>query len=160
MEACIAEKRRGLPTRASVPYNRRMEHKCEIRVRSYECDGYGHVNNAVYLNYLEYARGEFLKAIGFDYPRAIASGYGLYVARIELDYKTPAFPGDELSILSKPVKKGAVSGILDQRVLRGETIIAEAKVTWAFVNGSGQPTRIPADWNLSGLDPLGLTMLP
>ena len=130
-----------------------MEHACEICVRSYECDGYGHVNNAVYLNYLEYARGEFLRSIGFDYPQAIASGYGLYVARVELDYKTPAFPGDRLSIVSRPIKKRAVSGILEQRVLRGETLVAEARVTWAFVNEAGQPTRIPAEWDLGGLNP-------
>ncbi|HPX14738.1 MAG TPA: thioesterase, partial [Treponemataceae bacterium] len=36
-------------------------------VRSYELDAYNHVNNAVYLQYLEYGRMEFLKAVHFDY---------------------------------------------------------------------------------------------
>ena len=35
--------------------------KTELQVRSYELDFYGHVNNAIYLNYLEYARGNYLE---------------------------------------------------------------------------------------------------
>jgi acyl-CoA thioester hydrolase len=140
--------------------------ECSLRVRSYECDSYGHVNNANYLNYLEYARYEFLKAVGFDYPAAIKAGYGVYVARIEINYKMPAFPDDELLIRSWPVKKGAVSGIIAQQILRGTpgglsrgggapsgALIVEANVTWAFVDSRGVPTKLPPEWDLSGLRP-------
>ena len=130
-----------------------MEYECSLRVRSYECDVYGHVNNAVYLNYLEYARGEYLKAIDFPYQTAIDSGFGLYVARISIDYKSPAFPENELRIVTKAVKKGAVSGVLSQTIKRDEDIIATAEVTWAFVDAKGNPTRIPKEWDLSGLRP-------
>ena len=130
-----------------------MEYDCFLRVRSYECDGYGHVNNAVYLNYLEFARGEYLKAIGFPYQRAMESGYGLYVARIAIDYKSPAFPEDELKISTRAIKKGAVSGVMSQTIARGETVLALAEVTWAFVDAKGTPTRIPKDWDLPGLRP-------
>ena len=130
-----------------------MEYQCTLRVRSYELDGYGHVNNAVYLNYLEYARGEYLHSIGFDYNGAVAAGYGLYVARIAIDYKSPAFNGDELTITTKAVKKGAVSGVLAQTISRGETVLATAEVTWAFVDSKGQPTRIPKEYDLPGLKP-------
>ena len=58
-----------------------MTCKCSLKVRTYECDSYGHVNNANYLNYLEYARCEMLKAVDFDYPAMIKAGFGLYVAR-------------------------------------------------------------------------------
>jgi acyl-CoA thioester hydrolase len=130
-----------------------MIHTCTLTVRSYECDSYGHVNNAIYLHYLEYARCEYLKSIGFDYLAAVASGYGLYVARIEIDYKRPAFPDDVLSIQSWSMKKGAASGVLAQKLFRGADVIAEAKVTWAFVDSSGMPCRIPAEWDLPGLKP-------
>ena len=130
-----------------------MQHECALRVRHYECDTYGHVNNAVYLNYLEYARGEFLRAAGFDYKAAVAAGYGLYVARIAIDYKSPAFPEDELIVRSAAVKKGAVSGTMAQTILRGQEILAFAEVTWAFVDSAGRPTRIPKEWDLPGLKP-------
>jgi acyl-CoA thioester hydrolase len=122
-------------------------------VRTYECDSYGHVNNANYLNYLEFARYEFLRSIGFDYPDVVKTGYGVYIARIEIDYKKPAFTGDELRIRSWPVKKGAVSGVIAQKIMRGEEVIAEAKVTWAFVNASGSPTKIPPEYDVPGLRP-------
>lgn len=127
--------------------------ECTLRVRTYECDSYGHVNNANYLNYLEFARYEFLKTIGFDYPAAFKAGYGLYVARVEIDYKKPALADDTLLIRSRSIKKGAVSGIIAQEIKRGEELIAEAKVTWAFVDSSGLPTKVPAAWDVPGLKP-------
>ena len=130
-----------------------MISKCSLKVRTYECDNYGHVNNANYLNYLEYARYELLNDVGFDYGAMLKAGYGVYVARIEIDYKKPAVIGDELIIKSWPVKKGAVSGVIAQEIRRGEDLLAAAKVTWAFVDSKGIPTRIPAEWDKPGLKP-------
>jgi acyl-CoA thioester hydrolase len=126
---------------------------CTIQVRTYECDSYGHVNNANYLNYLEYARYEFLKAIDFDYNAMLKAGYGVYIARIEIDYKRPAFTDDTLTIESWPVKKGAVSGVIQQRIVCGGDTIVDAKVTWAFVDSEGTPTRLPGEWDVPGLYP-------
>ncbi|WP_461247071.1 acyl-CoA thioesterase [Treponema sp. R6D11] len=130
-----------------------MNTECSLKVRSYECDGYNHVNNANYLNYLEYARYEFLKDIGFDFVKATKAGYGLYIARIEIDYKKPAFTDDTLIIKSRPVKQGAVSGTIAQEIWRGEDLLIEAKVTWAFVDSKGAPTKIPSEFDVPGLKP-------
>ena len=127
--------------------------KCSLKVRTYECDSYGHVNNANYLNYLEFARYEMLRDFGFDYAAMINAGYGIYVARIEIDYKKPAFSDDELLIKSWPVKKGAVSGVISQEIRRGDDLLAEAKVTWAFVDSKGMPVKIPPQWDVPGLKP-------
>ena len=127
--------------------------KCKLIVRSYECDGYGHVNNANYLNYLEYARYELLKDVGFDYIAMLKAGFGVYVARIEIDYKRPALTDEELLIKSWPVKKGAVSGIIAQEIWRGDDLLVTAKVTWAFVDSNGAPTKIPPQWDMPGLKP-------
>ena len=125
--------------------------KCTLKVRTYECDSYGHVNNANYLNYLEFARYEFLKEAGFDYPAMIKAGFGIYVARIEIDYKKPAITDDELLIKSWSVKKGVVSGVIAQEIWREDELLAEAKVTWAFVDSKGMPTKIPPQWDVPGL---------
>jgi acyl-CoA thioester hydrolase len=125
-------------------------------VRTYECDSYGHVNNANYLNYLEYARYELLKDIGFDYEKAVNAGYGVYISRIEIEYKRPAVTDDVLTIKTWPVKKGSVSGTLAQEIKRGEEILARAKVTWAFVDTkTGMPVKIPKEWDMPGLYPDG-----
>ena len=127
--------------------------KCTLRVRTYECDSYGHVNNANYLNYLEYARYEYLRSVGFDYPLAISEGFGIYVARIEIDYKKPALPDDMLKIKSWPVKKGAVSGVIAQEIWRSEELLVTAKVTWAFVDSRGVPVKIPKKHDCPGFYP-------
>ena len=126
---------------------------CTLKVRTYECDSYGHVNNANYLNYLEYARCELLRDVGFDYPAMIKAGYGIFVARVEIDYKIPAAADDELLIKSWPEKKGAVSGVIAQEIRRGDDLLAQAKVTWAFVDSKGMPTKIPPQWYVPGLKP-------
>jgi acyl-CoA thioester hydrolase len=130
-----------------------MISECSLQVRTYECDSYGHVNNANYLNYLEYARYELLKDIGFDYERAINAGYGVYIARIEIDYKKPAVTDDLLTIKTWPLKKGAVSGTFAQEIRRGDDLLAAAKVTWAFVDSRGAPAKIPKEWDVPGLEP-------
>jgi acyl-CoA thioester hydrolase len=75
------------------------------------------------------------------------------VAKVSIEYKKPALAEDDLLIRSWPVKKGAVSGIIVQRILRGEDLIAEAEVTWAFVDSRGVPVKIPPEWDLPGLRP-------
>jgi len=130
-----------------------METQCTLKVRTYECDSYKHVNNANYLNYLEFARYEFLKDVGFDYEKAVSLGYGVYIARIEIEYRKPAFTDDTLVIKSRPVKKGAVSGTIEQNIWRGEDLLIKARVTWAFVDSSGAPAKIPAEWDVPGLMP-------
>ena len=130
-----------------------MISKCSLIVRTYECDSYGHVNNANYLNYLEYARYEFLRDVGFDYSGMIQAGFGVFVARMEIDYKKPAVTDDKLDIRSWPVKKGAVSGIIAQEIWRKDELLVKAKVTWAFVDSNGIPAKIPSKWDLPGLMP-------
>ena len=130
-----------------------MISECSLRVRTYECDSNGHVNNANYLNYLEYGRYELLRDVGFDYLKAVNAGYGIFIARIEIDYKKPAMTDDNLIIKTWPLKKGAASGVLAQEISRDGDILAEAKVTWAFVDSRGVPVRIPQEWDVPGLKP-------
>lgn len=133
-----------------------MKHTCELTVRTYECDMNGHVNNANYLHYLEFARHEYLKAIGFDLIASVKAGYGLVVTRIEIDYKRSAILDDVLTIESKAVKRGAVSGAMQQVIRRGDDTVALALVFWAFVDASGKPSRIPAELDVPGFRPEAL----
>jgi len=144
---------RRLPGRAQKSYTPRMKHSCELVVRTYECDMNGHVNNANYLHYLEFARHEYLKAVGFDFAGSVKAGYGLYVTRVEIDYKRSAVLDDRLTIESRPVKRGAVSGVMEQSILRGDEVVVLAKVSWAFVDATGRPTRIPKELDVPGLTP-------
>ena len=131
-----------------------MKHTANLKVRSYECDSYGHVNNAVYLNFLEYARMEFLNDSGFDYNGVTKAGYSLYVTRIDISYKQSCWLNDEIYIISWPVKLGAVSGMFHQVVQKKDgTVAAAADVSWAIVDKNGKPSRLPPEFMVAALQP-------
>ena len=131
-----------------------MKHIAELKVRSYECDSYNHVNNSVYLNYLEFGRMEFLHAINFDYKGIVAAGYYLYVTHVDIYYKVSAFLDDILEVSTESVKMGKVSGEFKQVIAKKDgTICAEATVTWACVSKDGRPSRIPEEFIVPGLMP-------
>lgn len=131
-----------------------MKHIAEHIVRSYECDSYSHVNNSVYLNYLEYARMEYLHAIGFDYKGLVEAGYYIYVTHVDIYYKASAFLDDKLLIEVFPTKLKKISGELKQIIKKEDgTICADATVTWACVTKEGRPSKIPEEFMVSGLNP-------
>ena len=65
-----------------------------LEVRDYECDLQGVVNNAVYLNYLEHARHQYLQSLGFSFADFHQQGYDLVLVRAEIDYKASLRSGD------------------------------------------------------------------
>ncbi|HEY9592978.1 MAG TPA: acyl-CoA thioesterase, partial [Spirochaetia bacterium] len=62
---------------------------------------------------------------------------------------------DELRILTVPVRKGRVGGVLSQRIVRGaeDELVAEAEVTWVCVDAKGRPARLPAVFDKEALSP-------
>ncbi len=118
-------------------------HIASVKVRSYECDGYGHVNNAVYLNYLEAARDQLMNDLGLDYQALVAAGSGIWVAEARLSYLSPALPGEELQIRTVQQEAGAVSSVLKQTIVGpdGRTVV-ESTMRLAWVGPGGKPSRV------------------
>ena len=125
-----------------------MKQVTPLTVRPYECDSYGHVNHAVYVNYLELARMHFLRAAGYDYDGLIAAGFLTVISRMDISYRAPAFAEDDLAIETESKEMRRVSGIFHQVIRRGETPIAEADVHWCVVNREGYPARPPEEFDL------------
>jgi len=134
-----------------------MRHEHCLTVQSWQCDANGHVNNAVYLNYLESARVAFLRSAGASYRALREQGFGLVVARICIDYRGQAVMEDPLVIVTEPLKKRVTGGIFRQTVYREEAgerrLIADAEVTWVCVDARGRPTRLPAFLDMAALEP-------
>ena len=137
-----------------------MRHEHRLTVRSYECDSNGHVNNAVYLNYLEAARTAFLRDAGISYREIQESGYGLMVIRICIEYRNEARADDPLLIVTESVRKRLTGGTFRQRVFREQPLspaepllLADAEVQWVCVNRSRKPARLPPFLDLPSLTP-------
>lgn len=132
-----------------------MTHTSYIEVRTYELDSYNHVNNAVYLHYLEYSRMDFLRAAGFDYLALFNEGYMLYVSQVNIKYKYSARLYEKLRIECTPTKLGKVSGTFFQVVKNEQGIVcAEAEVTWGCVDKTGKPAKIPEKYIVEGMKPV------
>lgn len=131
-----------------------MKHITELIVRPYECDSYSHVNNAVYQNYLEFARMDFLHAVGFRYKDYIEKGYFLYVTHVDIYYKASAVLDDKLFIETESIKLGIVQGKFSQTIKKEDgTICVQATVEWASVTKQGRPAKIPLEFMVEGLKP-------
>lgn len=85
----------------------RYVYELEMKVRDYECDMQGVVNNAVYQNYLEHTRHEFLQTLGEDFDRWTREGILPMVAKAEIEYKVSLKSGDSFKSRLYMGRKGA-----------------------------------------------------
>jgi acyl-CoA thioester hydrolase len=114
------------------------------RVRFRDLDAMGHVNNAVFLTYIESARVAFLQQLG---AAATPQDMSIIVARIEIDFRAPVGFGEEVEIAVRASRFGGKSFDLDYELRVGGAVVAEAKsVLVAYDYGKGEAIEIPDDW--------------
>jgi acyl-CoA thioester hydrolase len=119
-----------------------------FRVRHYELDSFGHVNNAVYVNYLQEAAIEASTAAGFD-PGWYRDRRSSWVIRnLAIRYYHPASYQDELQVSTwisdvkrvKSTREYSIARVDDQKM------VARARVNWVYLSQeTGQPLRIPPE---------------
>jgi acyl-CoA thioester hydrolase len=115
-----------------------------------DTDGGGIVYYANYLRFLERARTEWLRSLGFS-QRALAQDPGIVftVVSLNIEYRRPAKLDDELVITCEPAVEGAASIGFVQRIYRGEALVkdqllVEASVRVACVDARTlRPKRLP-----------------
>lgn len=117
-----------------------VEHKARqfcwpIRVYHEDTDGAGVVYYANYLRYFERARTEWLRGLGFEQPDlAEQHGVVFVVCSITVDYLLPARFNDALIISVELDTVGASQITLNQRALRKNELLVEARVRLACVS--------------------------
>lgn len=118
-----------------------MTFTVDFKVRDYECDLQGIVNNSVYFNYLEHARHEFLHAHGVDFAQLAKDKINLVVTRSEMDYKQSLLPGDEFYVAVEPQRISRLKFAFKQTLIRkhDEKIMLNALVIGTALNEKGRP---------------------
>ena len=112
-------------------------YELKMKVRDYECDLQGIVNNANYQHYLEHTRHEFLLSAGMSFARLHEQGIDPVVARITISYKTPLRSGDEF-VSKLYLKKEGIKYVFYQDIFRASDnkVVVKATVdTVCVVNG-------------------------
>jgi len=121
-----------------------FSHRASVEVRFGDTDAMGHVNNAVFLTYIESARAAFLQHLG---AVQTLEDLAIIVARIEIDFRAPVGFGQDVDISVRASRFGGKSFDLDYELRVGDTVVAEAKsVLVAYDYGTGQAIELPGDW--------------
>ena len=115
--------------------------KLTDKVRDYECDLQGVVNNSNYQHYMEHTRHEFLESLGENFGAMHDKGVDGFVSHVEIDYKTSLKSGDSYISCRNVYKKG-VKLVFEQDIYRASdgALATKGKVESVVVQ-DGKLTR-------------------
>jgi acyl-CoA thioester hydrolase len=118
----------------------------DVQVRFSDTDALGHVNNAVYLSYLESARVDYLREL---LGAKKIEELGVIIARVEIDYKSPAFHHETMRVGCRVEEIGGSSIKMDYRVEDRDTgrLVALAKsVLVTYDYALKRVVRVSDEW--------------
>lgn len=115
--------------------------KVTDKVRDYECDLQGVVNNSNYQRYMEHTRHEFLESLGENFGAMHEKGIDAFVAKVEIQFKTSLRSGDHyISCLN--ISKNGPKLIFEQDIYRAsDGILATRGKVESVVVENGKLTR-------------------
>ncbi len=128
-----------------------METSLEIVVRCTEIDMNGHVNNARFVEYLEWGREDWYERNGLPYDRLLGLGAMTVTVNLDLNYRRECRQGDELTVVTRPERLGRSSFALRQEVRkRSGDVAADAVVTLVTIDPTTRKSRpVPDDLALA-----------
>jgi len=134
--------------RASAPaFDFPAPHVIEVRVQPEDIDAYDHVNNAVYLTWLDRAAWSHSASLGVALEQCLALRRGMAAQRIEIDYLRAAVRGDRITaatwIVGADGRLRAERRFQVRRVADGSTL-ARARIDYVCINlDTGRAARMP-----------------
>ena len=117
----------------------------QLRVRHYEMDALGHVNNAVYQSYLEQAIIEHSEHLGLTLDNYRQLGSVFVMRRLAIDYLRPAIAGDYLDITTWIQEVRGSRAVRRYEIRkRDNLLVVTAEALWVWVeSASMRPRAIP-----------------
>jgi acyl-CoA thioester hydrolase len=112
-------------------------YELKMKVRDYECDLQGIVNNANYQHYIEHTRHEFLSSVGLNFAKLHEEKVDPVVARLTISFKTPLRSGEEF-ISKLNIQKEGIKYIFYQDIYRlpdMKTVIKSTVECVCLING-------------------------
>ncbi len=114
-----------------------------IRVYIEDTDAAGIVYYVNYLKFMERARTEYLRHVGFGHY-LLTEDYLFVVRKAQIDYKQPAKMDDELRVTAQIIKQGKASLLFEQCIYRQDTLLSRAEIDIACVaKQSLKPCALP-----------------
>jgi acyl-CoA thioester hydrolase len=123
-----------------------LTHERKFRVRHYECDLYGHLNNTNYLRYMQETAFDASTAAGYDTARYQSMDRTWWIRETDIEYFQPVRYNDQITIKTWVLDFWRVHSRRVYEFYRVETgeLVARAVTDWGFLKQStGQPAPIP-----------------
>jgi acyl-CoA thioester hydrolase len=131
-----------------------LTHKQTFQVRYYECDAYGHLNNANYLRYMQETAFEASAAAGYGLARYQAMDRFWLIRETEIEYLQPLRYGDLVHVVTwvDQFRRVSCRRLYEFHKDGGEDLAARAETLWIFLdNETNKPASIPDDLYLTFL---------
>ena len=113
----------------------------EMKVRDYECDLQGVVNNSNYQRYMEHTRHEYMESLGKNFGQMHDSGVDAFVSKVEIKFKHSLRSGDRfLSCLN--LKREGIKLVFEQHIYRiSDMVLAAVGKVEIVIVENGKLTR-------------------
>lgn len=124
------------------------KHFFPVRVYFSDTDAGGVVYHSRYLDMAEHARTEWLHLLGIDHRGYLEKQGTVYVVRsVKIDYMTPAYLDETLTVRSRLKKVGRFAMEIFQEILRDDQAIVTLDLKLGYVSiAGGRPAAMPAEW--------------
>jgi acyl-CoA thioester hydrolase len=128
-------------------YEHPAPHVIELAARDEDIDAYGHVNNAVYLTWLDRAAWSHSAALGAPLEQCVALRRGMAALHTEIDFVRAALRGERVQVATWiAASDGRLRVTRRFQVLRAANgaTLARARTEYACINlDSGRAARMP-----------------
>lgn len=123
-----------------------FRHRQEVQLRFNDVDRFGHVNNSVYIQFLDLAKLEYFKLLSGG--KIDWKSFGLVVANINCNFLAPSYLEEKLEVVSAVTHLGNKSLVLEQRILNsaGEVKVSAGTTMVNLDLSSGSTAPISDEW--------------
>jgi len=119
-------------------------HHLRVRIYYEDTDFSGVVYHANYLKYFERGRTEYMRMLGVHHHHlaALDEPLAFAVAEINVRYRAPARIDELITVQSRLVSARGASFVIDQAIVRGDVLLATARLHVVCIDGQGRPKRL------------------